>query len=85
MIAQQSLLLSDARIVAEDDAYIVVSVRIPKSVLHKNIRLLSSAIDASLDRRPRSWRLSLGHATALLVTPAAMIINWLLTLLNFAT
>ncbi|MBP1296653.1 hypothetical protein [Bradyrhizobium elkanii] len=73
------LLMTDARIVAEDDAYIVVSLRVPKDVVHNNLALICSAMEASFDRKPRSWRLGMQRAAALLLSPGMMALNWAVT------
>lgn len=79
------LLLTDARIVAEDDAYIVVSLRVPKHVVNDNLALICSAMEASFDRRPRRWQLGLARAAAALCSPYLMALNWAVTFVLLAT
>ena len=47
---RQTLLQSEARIIAEDDDHIVVSLRLNKDAIRSNLRLLAAVFDA-VDRR----------------------------------
>lgn len=76
---KNSLLLTDARMIAEDENHVVVSIRVPKQTIADNIPLIRSALDASLDRRFR-WRRVIGLLSFLLLHPLAMVINWVLNL-----
>jgi hypothetical protein len=70
------LLKSDARLIAEDESHVVVSIRIPKKLLYENLPLLNSAMLASLDREPRRISL-LQRVTSALVTPVGLTLNWI--------
>jgi hypothetical protein len=76
MLDPTGLLKTDARLIAEDESHVVVSIRIPKKILYENLPLLNSAMMASLDREPR--RSSVPQRVAsVLVTPAGLTLNWI--------
>lgn len=76
---KNSLLLTDARMIAEDESHVVLSIRVPKQTIADNVPLIRSALDAALDRRFR-WRRFAGLLSFLLLHPLVMVINWGLTL-----
>lgn len=51
----QSLLATDGRIVDEDDTHAVIALRIPKSLIERNLPLLSALAELTTRRpaRPR--------------------------------
>ncbi|MBT1515906.1 hypothetical protein KIP88_36200 [Bradyrhizobium sp. SRL28] len=76
MLDPTGLLKTDARLIAEDETHVVVSIRIPKKTLYENLPLLNSAMLASLDREPR--RSSVPQRVAsVLVTPVGLTLNWI--------
>ena len=76
MLDPTGLLKSDARLIAEDETHVVVSIRIPKKILYDNLPLLNSTMLASLDRKPRRSSM-LQRVASALVTPAGLMLNWI--------
>jgi hypothetical protein len=79
MLDPTGLLMSDARLIAEDETHVVVSIRIPKQKPYDNLALLNSAMVSSLDRAPRRSRvvaLQRRVASAIL-SPAGLMLNWI--------
>jgi hypothetical protein len=76
MLDPSGLLKTDARLIAEDETHVVVSIHIPKKILYENLPLLKSAILASLDREPRRSPV-LQRVATVLVTPAGLALNWI--------
>ncbi|MGY3392976.1 hypothetical protein ACVWW6_005567 [Bradyrhizobium sp. USDA 3311] len=52
-LQRNALLFTDARMIAEDDTHVVLSIRVPKKYITDNMPLIRSALDAALDRGPR--------------------------------
>jgi hypothetical protein len=88
MLDRNSLLLTDARVIAEDKQHIVVAVRIPKRLRRENLPLISSALVSSLDQQPRrTRRIPIpDQYCGWLTSPTAILLNWIATvILNLVT
>jgi hypothetical protein len=79
MLDPTGLLKSDARLIAEDETHVVISIRIPKQKLYENLPLLNSAMMSSLDRTPRrSAAVVLQRRVAsALLSPTGLMLNWI--------
>jgi hypothetical protein len=79
MLDPTGLLMSDARLIAEDETHVVVSIRIPKQKLYDNLALLNSAMTSSLDRTPRRSRVVVlqRRVASALLSPTGLMLNWI--------
>jgi hypothetical protein len=53
-LSQQSLLQTEARIIAEDDTYAVIALRIPKRWISRNLSFFAALADLVLKLRHRA-------------------------------
>ena len=83
MLDPTGLLKSDARLIAEDETHVVVSIRIPKQKLYENLALLNSAMTSSLDRTPRRSAVAMlqRRVASALLSPTGLVLNWIAMLM----
>jgi hypothetical protein len=90
----QSLLSTDARIIAENTDHIVVAIRISKNTIRDNHPFLGALSDASASSHAAvespyvsaiKTAVAVKGAGALLVHPATMALNWVLTFVGMFT